>query len=204
MADFHNFTDILFDLKLSPDDLKIPIPRFFTEDRLEEIETRRTLMVFNVFFTLSLQQNSLNAHNFSLERPPLFSEIKLFDAIKMIQICERGRQGQLRAKYMREIRAQAKQEDMIDGEDDENEINKASLSIQSVFRGFVARKKYRQLKNEEVIFLGMELPRKETSADPISKTEDNMKYRRQLRKQHELEYQQALITTKEKCACFLN
>jgi hypothetical protein len=45
MLDFHNFTDILFDLKLSPDDLRVPIPKFFTEDRVEELETRRTLLV---------------------------------------------------------------------------------------------------------------------------------------------------------------
>jgi hypothetical protein len=68
----------------------------------------------------------------------------------MIQVSERGRQGQLRAKYMKDIRSQAKREDMIDGEDDELEVNKASLLIQSVFRGFVARKLYRKMKNDEV------------------------------------------------------
>lgn len=184
--DFHNFTDILFDLKLSPDDLKVPIPKFFTEDRTDELETRRTLL------------DSLNAKPFSLERPPLFNEIKLFDAIKMIQVSERGRQGQLRAKYMKDIRSQAKREDMIDGEDDELEVNKASLVIQSVFRGFVARKLYRKMKNDEVIFLGMELAPRNPHDNPTIKREENEKYRRQLRKQHELEYHQALISTKEK------
>lgn len=119
----------------------------------------------------------------------------------MIQISERGRQGQLRAKYMADIRTQAKREDMIDGEDDELEVNRASLKLQSVFRGFVARKKYRKMKHDEVVFLGMELEPKDVHDSQASKMDDNMAYRRQLRKQHELEYNQALISTKEKYEC---
>lgn len=117
----------------------------------------------------------------------------------MIQINERGRQGQLRAKYMRDIRNQAKREDILDGEDDEKEVNRAALKIQSVYRGFVARKRYRKMMYEEVIFLGMEAP----PVDPqkissIQKSEATRDRRRQLRKQHEEEYAQALISTKEK------
>lgn len=73
----------------------------------------------------------MNAKVFGQDQPPLFPEIKLSDAIRMIQLNERGRQGQLRAKYMRDIRLQAQREKDMDGGDDENEIQKAALKIQT-------------------------------------------------------------------------
>lgn len=35
-----NFDDILVDLKLTPDVLELPVPRYFTEDRKAELEGR--------------------------------------------------------------------------------------------------------------------------------------------------------------------
>ena len=44
-SDFNNFSEILFDLKLSPEDIQVPIPSFFMEERAGEIENRQTLLV---------------------------------------------------------------------------------------------------------------------------------------------------------------
>ncbi len=139
-SDFHNFSDILFDMKLSPEDLKVSIPNFYIEERDGELENRQALLVIENGFLFSyfaisnqllLYQDSLNAKVFGQDQPPLFPDIKLSDAIRMIQLNERGRQGQLRAKYMRDIRLQAQREKDMDGGDDENEIQKAALKIQS-------------------------------------------------------------------------
>lgn len=185
-SDFHNFSDILFDMKLSPEDLKVSIPNFYIEERDGELENRQALL------------DSLNAKVFGQDQPPLFPEIKLSDAIRMIQLNERGRQGQLRAKYMRDIRLQAQREKDMDGGDDENEIQKAALKIQSSFRGFMARSKFQKNMHDELIFLGLEAPTKDSKSNPLLKSEANRQRRKVLQKQHEEEYQQALVNTKEK------
>jgi hypothetical protein len=45
MTDISNFSDILIDLKLVPDDLKVPIPRFILEEREKDVESRKVLLV---------------------------------------------------------------------------------------------------------------------------------------------------------------
>lgn len=75
---------------------------------------------------------SLKATTFMSEKPLLFSEIKLLDAIRLIQINERGRQGQLRAKYMKDIRLQSKKEEEQE-DDDTKEVNRAAIIIQSQY-----------------------------------------------------------------------
>jgi hypothetical protein len=45
LSDFSNFGDILLDLKLIPDDLRLPIPRFIIEERQKDVNARRALLV---------------------------------------------------------------------------------------------------------------------------------------------------------------
>ena len=50
-------------------------------------------------------QSDLGARDLNFgDKPPVFPEISLEDAIKIIQINERGKQGKIRAKYMANIR----------------------------------------------------------------------------------------------------
>ncbi|KAJ3219263.1 Dynein regulatory complex protein 11 [Dinochytrium kinnereticum] len=121
LSDFLNFTDILLDLKLTPDDLQVPIPRFMIEEREKDVEGRKALLE-------TLDAKELGAG----EQAAIFPEIPLSEAIRIIQIAERARQGRLRAKYMREIKLQAQREKELDGGDDEAEVNLAALRIQKV------------------------------------------------------------------------
>jgi hypothetical protein len=52
-SDFHNFSDILFDMKLSPEDLKVSIPNFYIEERDGELENRQALLVIENGFLFS-------------------------------------------------------------------------------------------------------------------------------------------------------
>lgn len=45
LSDFHNLSEILLDLKLSPDDLRLPVPRFFVEEREKDIAAHKALLV---------------------------------------------------------------------------------------------------------------------------------------------------------------
>jgi hypothetical protein len=65
------------------------------------------------------------------------------EAIKIIQLNERGRQGKLRAKYMADIRyvsfylidsLQAQREREMDTAADEKEVTQAAINIQRLYR----------------------------------------------------------------------
>ncbi|KAI8910375.1 P-loop containing nucleoside triphosphate hydrolase protein, partial [Gorgonomyces haynaldii] len=184
-SDFFNYNDILLDLKLTPDQLNVSIPRFLVQERQQEIDSRKTLL------------ESLNAKDFSFGKvDPFAQELSIIDAVQIIQISERGRQGKLRAKYMRDIRMQAKKEKESLGEEDLKERAAAALKIQTIFRGFRERVKFRSNLNKELCFLGMEAPSSDNSnAEALKKTSQR---RKQLQKQYEEEYLQALVSIKEK------
>ncbi|KAJ3318253.1 Dynein regulatory complex protein 11 [Blyttiomyces sp. JEL0837] len=208
MSDVCNYTDILLDLKLVPDDLQVPIPRFTIEEREKDIASRRAMLD-----TLGAREITAGEVNI------VFPEIKLADAVRIIQINERGRQGKLRAKYMRDIKMQAEREKELDGGDDEGEVNSAALRIQRVYRGYKSRKLARQMLQEELVFLGnplsryhatafnastfyagMAAPQREWKHSPTNKAELNRSRRKVVQTQHEEEYQASLVNTKEKIA----
>ncbi|KAJ3076108.1 Dynein regulatory complex protein 11 [Podochytrium sp. JEL0797] len=187
LSDVSNYIEILLDLKLTPEDLQLPIPKFILEEREKELLERKSIL------------DTLGARDVSLgDSVPIFPTITVPDAIKMIQVNERGRQGRLRAKYMRDIKLQAQREKDLDAGDDEGELNSAALKIQRVFRGHKARKYAKQKLREEFIFLGMSSATKPPTQSPLIKSELNRNRRKLIQQQHEEEYQAALVNTKEK------
>jgi len=44
-SDFFILSDILMDLKLVPEDLIIPVPKFFMEDREKQLEINKSILV---------------------------------------------------------------------------------------------------------------------------------------------------------------
>merc|ERR1711974_146063 len=72
-------------------------------------------------------------------------------AIRIVQIHERARQGRLRAKFMREIRqkqAQTRGAPTLDPD-------VAAMRIQKVWKGFAQRRRTKKERDEEMIFIGM-------------------------------------------------
>ena len=82
------------------------------------------------------------------------------DAIKLLQIHERARQGRLRAKLMRDIRnseKQSEQKKAVETVESECQIGlaAAAVRIQKLWRGFITRKFAQRKREEELIFIGM-------------------------------------------------
>ncbi|KAI8895101.1 hypothetical protein BC833DRAFT_602431 [Globomyces pollinis-pini] len=187
-TDFHNYNDILINMNLTPDSLNVSIPRFLKEERISTVQSQRSLLY------------SLNAKDLAFgNTQALFPELSLTDAIKIIQINERGRQGKLRAKYMQDIKAQALKEKELNGAEDQNDgTTEAVRKIQRVFRGYKDRLKYKKEMKNELIFLKMEYPTQDAKTDPVMKVQQDRNRRKLLQQQFEEDYLQALITTKEK------
>lgn len=187
-SDYLNYNDILLDLGFTPEALKIPVPRHLAEERFDHMHLQRELL------------EQFGAKDFSFGSPSLLStELSLTEAIKIIQNSERGRQGKFRAKCMAGIKLQAAREkDMLAGDDRQDETGKAVLTIQRVFRGYLARKAAKKAMRAELIFLGMEKPAIEPRNDPVVRFQANRSRRKILQQQFETDYLQALISTKEK------
>ncbi|KFP13155.1 IQ and AAA domain-containing protein 1, partial [Egretta garzetta] len=144
-SEFHYIDNILEDLKLLPEDIEVPIPRYFVKEKLEVLQQREKM----------LDQILLNA---GLQTQKPVKAMAFEEAIKMIQVAERARQGRRRAAFMKQIYLEEKRErqtklqvQMGPNPDD------AATCIQKVWRGYIQRKKTEKMREEEMIFLGMSL-----------------------------------------------
>ncbi|KFO85346.1 IQ and AAA domain-containing protein 1, partial [Buceros rhinoceros silvestris] len=145
-SEFHYIDDILEDLKLLPENTEVPIPRYFIKERLEILQQREKI----------LDQILLDA---GLQKQKPVKTMTFEEAIKVIQVAERARQGRFRAAFMKRIYLEDKrarqtksQVEMGPSPDD------AATCIQKVWRGYIQRKKTEKMRDEEMIFLGMSLP----------------------------------------------
>lgn len=131
MTEFHYFDDILQDLKLSPQQLDVPIPRYFLKERLEVIKGREKILA-----------RILTECGLNLPVKYAAKSIALEEAVKLIQIAERARQGRLRALFMKQIFLQecrAKEMKLLGHRLLDTKL--AALQIQKVWRGFHQCKK---------------------------------------------------------------
>ncbi len=123
----------------------------------------------------------------------------LEEAIRLIQTHERARQGRARAIMYKNLLKEMERANANKGEST-MDSNVASTIIQKQWRGYITRKKVKQLRHEEFMFLGMEPPPLPNDSKQLSqyqqrKTEER---RRDIQKHNESEYTQALVAIKEK------
>uniref|UniRef100_A0A8C6CFC0 IQ motif containing with AAA domain 1 n=1 Tax=Moschus moschiferus TaxID=68415 RepID=A0A8C6CFC0_MOSMO len=189
LTEFHYFDDILQDLKLAPQQLDIPIPKYFLREKLEVIKGREKILSQ----ILAESGSGVSAKKYQVKPVPLE------EAVKLIQIAERARQGRLRAMFMKQIYLQeyrAKQARIL-GEK-VADAGAAALRIQKVWRGFHQCKRTERERAEEMIFLGMKPPPlfNEVSAAVIQA--DRLSHlRNKVQIKREEEYRDALVTIKD-------
>ncbi|XP_042851696.1 dynein regulatory complex protein 11 isoform X3 [Panthera tigris] len=189
LTEFHYFDDILQDLKLAPQQLDIPIPKYFLKEKLEVIKGREKILAQILADTgLDMAEKKYSVKSIPLE-----------EAVKLIQIAERARQGRLRAMFMKQIFLQeyrAKQAKFLS--EKVADLEAAALQIQKVWRGFHQHKKTEKLRQEEMIFLGMNPPPlfNEVSAT-IIQAEKVTSLRNEVQMKHEEKYREALVTIKD-------
>ncbi|KAG5185735.1 hypothetical protein JKP88DRAFT_257381 [Tribonema minus] len=179
--EYVNLDDILVDLKLPPETLDVPVPRYFREDNAEEIEARDKLVVL-------LEEGNGTT---------LQSTMTVDQALDVIQRNERGRQGRQRALLVKDLREEEKRRHMYDSADQvEMDAEIAAANIQRLFRGSSARRRALREREEELIYIGMKPPR--NSSTELEQQLD-MAYRK--RKQEQADnregYQRALDDLRE-------
>uniref|UniRef100_A0A8C8MMU9 ATPase AAA-type core domain-containing protein n=1 Tax=Oncorhynchus tshawytscha TaxID=74940 RepID=A0A8C8MMU9_ONCTS len=175
-SEYHYMDDVIQDLKLTPEDIEIPIPRYFLSERSKVLQERRNML-----------SNILN----------LIEVNHVYEAIKIIQVSERARQGRLRAKFMREIqRDEERQRRAKDRDLGAAAIDTAVVRIQKVWKGYVQRKRTKREREEEMIFLGM--PRHTQPCPAITAALANEARRRGKQEEHEEDYQKSIVAITDK------
>ena len=143
-------------------DLEVPVPRYFVERSEEEDERKKRELVERLCEENAVMWGTAG-HEVGLVSDDVQAALAAMNrltkeqAIKLIQKNERGRQGAMRAKLMKELR----EEDARKRRKDAGQIttrDEAAVLIQKTWRGYSARKKTRQSEWEELVFVGMKPP----------------------------------------------
>uniref|UniRef100_A0A673U118 IQ motif containing with AAA domain 1 n=1 Tax=Suricata suricatta TaxID=37032 RepID=A0A673U118_SURSU len=189
LTEFHYFDDVLQDLKLAPQQLDIPIPKYFLKEKLEVIKGRERILA------QILADSRLDVD----EKKSSVKSMPLEEAVKLIQVAERARQGRLRAMFMKQIFRQeyrAKQAKILS--EKVVDLEAAALQIQKVWRGFRQYKKTKKQREDEMMFLGMNPPPlfNEVSAT-MMQAEKVTSLRNEVQTKHEEKYREALVTIKD-------
>lgn len=195
MLDFSEFNyndDILDKLKLTPLDLEVRIPRYFIRERITEINERKKFI-----------DDVLKRVGF-LDEEEAEEEMTELDAIRVIQMHERARQGRLRAQFMKEIKY-LKEKGKPDAGKEKAETGLiAALKIQKMWRGFATRRQTRQRKMQEMILIGMippPPPPKAAQVEDVELVKQKAKQERyKLQEKYQLEYERSLESTKDDIA----
>ena len=137
-------------LKLSPEAVDPPLTLFLDDGDGEEDGARaeRARMVQRVLAKLER----------SGRRDMSSADVLMTwdEAVAMIQIHERARQGRLRFSLMKQIRQQKLQAGRgLHKLKPAMNPNAAALKIQSAWRSYLGLKRVRQLRHQEMVFLGM-------------------------------------------------
>lgn len=178
--EYVHLDDILVDLKLSPETLEIPVPKYFREDNAKQLDQRDRL----VLGYMRLKNNTDNIFledTFDSSLP--IEEMTLERAIEIVQRNERGRQGKERAMLVKELRDKERQGRMYEASAQmEMDVDIAASSLQRMFRGYQSRTAAALERENELIFVGMR-PRK----DNVDMLEKEMKMSYVKRKQEQRE-----------------
>ncbi|NXP38786.1 DRC11 protein, partial [Leiothrix lutea] len=141
-SECHHMDGILMELKRVPEDIEIPIPEYFIKENLRILQEREEY----------LDEILLNAG--LLKQEPVRA-MTLEEGIKVIQVAERARQGRARAAFMKRIYLEEKRQSKKQDQETGKNPDDAATCIQKVWRGYSQRRRTERLREEEMIFLGM-------------------------------------------------
>ncbi|KAM9186033.1 IQ and AAA domain-containing protein 1-like [Dugong dugon] len=135
---------VLQELKLTPAELEVPIPKYFLLEQANILKDRGLMLaeILSRMEPVSSEESFPGMHR--------------TEAIILLQRAERARQGRLRAKFMREIRKE-EELDRKSREDGRCKFtqDQASVIIQKVWKGYLQRKRTQQDRQVEMEFIGM-------------------------------------------------
>uniref|UniRef100_A0A3Q4BVE1 IQ motif containing with AAA domain 1 n=1 Tax=Mola mola TaxID=94237 RepID=A0A3Q4BVE1_MOLML len=160
----------------------IPIPHYFISERSKELQERSTMLA-DMFKVEDVDESEKVTKEMSQE-----------EAIKIIQMAERARQGRLRAKLNQESRNM----NTIYRSPGQDVIESSAICIQKVWQGYVQRKSAKIFRAEEMITLGMAMdPSYEVPRPAETTAQTNTVCTRVKQEEYEDDYQKCIAAVTE-------
>ncbi|KAL0271263.1 UNVERIFIED_CONTAM: hypothetical protein PYX00_008408 [Menopon gallinae] len=187
ISEFSYYDNILLNLKVLPHEAEVCVPKYYRREREAELKQRRQTMD-EILKKLGFYEEEEEVKKMTEE-----------EAVRLIQIHERARQGRLRSQFMKEIRLlkeKGKPEPVSESKESSN--LSAVLNIQKTWRGCMARRKVQRRKIEEMLLIGMVHPSFMPSEER-KKAVEVQKLRRELQQQYQAEYEKTVEEEKELC-----
>uniref|UniRef100_A0A672LMY3 Zgc:153738 n=1 Tax=Sinocyclocheilus grahami TaxID=75366 RepID=A0A672LMY3_SINGR len=186
-SEYHYMDDIIQDLRINPEDLEIPIPRYFIRERNKVLQDRERM------FAAILNQMDVTDNNNWIVLSSCNAHVTLERAIKVIQVAERARQGRLRAKFMREIHRDSERQRKAE-EQEAVSTDQAVVCFQKVkYKLLYPHKIVIVLREDKMIFLGMAIDPKRSYPCQTKLDALNNEANRQIRQdEHEDDYQKSI------------
>ncbi|EEB19297.1 conserved hypothetical protein [Pediculus humanus corporis] len=187
MSEFSYFDGILTEMNLLPQDVEIGVPKYYKRERENEIREKKKTM-----------DDILKKLGYLDEEEPE-KEMSLENAIRLIQVHERARQGRLRFQFMKEIKMlKEKSKPEAFGGSQASSNFAAAIRIQKTWRGYIERRKIFRKKMEEMLLIGMVHP-SFVSREERKKAEEIEKIRRKLQDEYQKDYEKLNEIEKESC-----
>ncbi|XP_063868858.1 IQ and AAA domain-containing protein 1-like isoform X2 [Scylla paramamosain] len=176
--------DVMVELNLSPEDLLVPVPTYVRRDRLPVILER------NALIDDCLRRAGLEAVSEDEVLP-----LSVPEAILLLQRHERAKQGRGRADHRRDMLARQERERGRGRQ--QLSVEAAVVRLQSVTRGMLARRRVRQMRFTEELFLGLRPdPTLDRSWGKKLRKVEEARYTVQEERQKELEETEKRIQTR--------
>jgi IQ and AAA domain-containing protein len=192
--EYVHLDDILVDLKLSPEMLEIPVPRYFREDIKRQIEQRDRIVLGYMRLKHNTDKMYIADH---FDSAVVVENMTLERAIEIIQRNERGRQGLERAVLVRVLREKERQGRIFESNARvEMDTDLAATNLQRVLKGFISRTEAARERENELMFIGMR-PRRDNL--DVLDHELQLAYlkRKQEQQENKESYEKALEDLKE-------
>ncbi|XP_053115050.1 IQ and AAA domain-containing protein 1-like isoform X3 [Hemicordylus capensis] len=188
LSEYHYMDHVLQELRLTPAEMELPIPKYFLRESAkirQERQERLTRILAHVAPGKAVA--------------PLRSGMAREEAVRLIQMAERMRQGRLRARFMWEIRRDEERERKVResglGEPDRD---KAAVCIQKIWKGAMQRRITRLVHQHEMTFIGMALEPQLMGPTPATiRAQLGEEFRRMRQADYEAEYQEALDNVRD-------
>ncbi|KAG1669632.1 hypothetical protein FOA52_010792 [Chlamydomonas sp. UWO 241] len=189
--DFVSMDDILVDLKLTPEVLEVPVPKYFIEDRAKELDDRDKFL-----------EALVEKYNVKPSQPdpiikigaPLSEE----EAIAILQKNERGRQARERCRVLAIVKKQRQIEDRRSSMGVPLSHDEAARRIQAAVRGFIWRRRIQKSSDKELEFIGMKPKPRDPKKDVRIGEAKNLMRRKRIQLEHMREHDEAIVALKSK------
>jgi len=192
--------EVLTDLKLNPETVEWKVPRYFLDDKecREEIEDK----IHKIDHWLQVFGMTMDPDPLVDRKDPFEVGLTTDQAVAIIQKCERGRTGIVRAGMVCEWRRDAIRKDERQrrqaekgdsGGDDllESQVL-AATRIAAHWKRKVDRRRFLRMREEEFEFLGMAPPRNDSKAQVLDEMKKHRDRRRKMQVDADDVYEKAL------------